>query len=151
MDMNIIKLNVHSNQECFDKAVRYLKGMPRQATTVPGGSCVYETEDGKLNCIVGAMLVLDTPDKHSWARSIRSGVKDILRGGRKVEGGGSRYAIDQNGVASDLLSALQGVHDSGNHWDVRGFVGWWRLEQVAHSWGLKTDVLDAERTDAVSV
>lgn len=139
MDMNIIKLNVHNDQEAFDKAVRHLKGMRQRA--VLGNQCIYETEDGKNNCVVGAMLVLDTPAKHRWARKIVAGIKNLVREPHTADD--RAYRIDQNGVSPELLAELQFIHDDYAAWDADGFKNWPRLRSAAENWGLNTKALDA--------
>lgn len=146
MDMNIIKLSVHNDQEAFDAAARHLKGMRQRAVTPDGYNCVYETEDGKNNCVVGALLVLDTPDKKSWAKKVRNSVNNLLKGReRRYDETGPIYRIDKNGVSEHLLSQLQGAHDSVHYWGADGFnwSGWQRMRDIAVSWGLNTKVLDA--------
>lgn len=151
MDMNIIKLKVHNNQEAFDAAVRHLNGMRRRAATADARTCVYETEDGKANCVVGALLVLDTPDKHKWAKKVRASVENVLRGTlhRSIgRGDGDRpgeYLVDENGVDPGLLARLQSIHDDKFSWSPEGFVGWGRLRAGAAAFDLNTKALDALR------
>lgn len=144
MDMNIIKLSVHNDQEAFDAAARHLKGMRQRAATPDGYNCVYETEDGKSNCVVGALLVLDTPEKKSWAKRVRNSVSGLLlgRAPRHLETG-PIYRIDKNGVSEYLLQQLQGAHDSSDYWDETGYKGWGRMRFIAEERSLNTKALDA--------
>lgn len=146
MDMNIIKLSVHNDQEAFDAAARHLKGMRQRAATPDGYNCVYETEDGKNNCVVGALLVLDTPEKKSWAKKVRNSVTNLLKGReRRNDETGPVYRIDKNGVSEYLLANLQGAHDSAHYWSADGFneQGWERMRYIAEGYDLNTKALDA--------
>lgn len=142
----LIKLVVHTDQEAFDKAVNYFATAPKRAVSPDTSSCVYETEDKKQHCVVGALLKLDTPEKHRWAQTAQGGVDDLIYDGNEDLGilePGS-YLIDVNGINPDLLGALQNAHDDRYNWE-DGFVGWGQMTIIAADFGLDTKALDAKR------
>lgn len=144
----LIKLSVQTDQEAFDAACRHFARMTKRA--VNGSSCVYETPDGKNHCIVGALLKLDTPDKHQWAKHVGGGWDDVawqedygVECLEDLPAGG--YLVDVNGLTYELPADLQNIHDEAANWDEDGFIGWWMLEDLAINYNLNTKVLDAVR------
>lgn len=144
----LIKLVVHTDQEAFDKAVNYFASAPRRAVAPDASFCVYETEDRKQHCVVGALLKLDTPEKHRWAQNASGGVSDLAycEGEDLGHLEPGQFVIDTNGVDEELLVALQEAHDNRFNWELDvGFVGWSELAEVAEAFGLDTKELDAKR------
>lgn len=144
----LIKLVVHNDQEAFDKAVNYFATAPKRAVAPDASFCVYETEDKKQHCVVGALLKLDTPEKHKWAQEARGGVSDLAycEGEDLGDLEPGQFVIDTNGVGEELLVSLQEAHDNRYNWEQGvGFVGWSDLAEVAVTFGLNTKELDAKR------
>lgn len=145
----LIKLVVHTDQEAFDRAVNYFATAPKRAVAPDTSFCVYETKDRKQHCVVGALLKLDTPEKHRWAQTAQGGISDlVVTPGEDLsflEEPGV-FAIDINGIDPDLLLALQETHDNRYNWEQDvGFVGWSELADVAATFGFDTKELDAKR------
>jgi hypothetical protein len=150
MDTTIITLKAKTNQEAFDMVARHLKNMPRRAVT-EDADCVYETEDDKNKCAIGALLVLDSPRKHKWAKRVRASISDLVcsrreSAERRAESAGvEAFCVMPGDVDISLLQAMQRAHDSGDHWVANGFgVGGWRwMRRLAEDYGLNTKALDA--------
>jgi hypothetical protein len=147
MDTNIITLKAKTNQEAFDMVARHQKNMPARAQT--DGDCVYESEDDKRKCAIGALLNLNTPRKHTWAKRIRSSISDLVCSRREhatrraEEAQVDAFCVMPGDVDVYLLQKLQGVHDDSYSWRGGGFVGWAEMRDLARSRGLNTKVLDA--------
>jgi hypothetical protein len=150
MDTNIITLKAKTNQEAFDMVVRHLKNMPRRAVT-EDADCVYETEDDKNKCAIGALLVLDSPRKHKWAKRVRASISDLVcsrreSAARRAERAGVEpFCVMPGNVDVSLLQAMQRKHDDSGCWNADGFSdwGWDAMRAIAFSYGLNTKALDA--------
>lgn len=146
--MDLITLSVTTEQEAFDAVARHLATMPERAV-IPNPKpeyvgtnpvvCVYETDDGKRRCALGALMVLDTPEKHQWARTTMGGVDDVGWTEEWPEQG----RVDYGDISWELLAELQNAHDTEEHWGPQGFDlnGWAFLADVAVNYGLNTDAL----------
>jgi hypothetical protein len=151
MDTNIITLKAKTNQEAFDMVARHLHGMPARAMSDSGGSCVYESEDDKRKCAVGALLDLNSPRKHAWAKAIRSSITDLTCGRpdtakrRAAEAAVDPFCVMPGDVSVALLQDLQRIHDDSGLWGSEGFRprGWDRMSALATDFGLNTKALDA--------
>lgn len=148
MDTNIITLKAKTNQEAFDMVARHLHGMVARAYDHKDLACVYETEDDKSRCAVGALLVLDTPAKHRWAKKVRAAIKDLVYGQREKAtahaecSGLAPLCVFPGDVDVSLLQEMQQAHDSQYDW--RGaFTGWDRMRDIAGEYDLNTKALDA--------
>lgn len=142
----LIKLVVHTDQEAFDRAVRFFASAPRRAVNPTSNFCVYETPDGKNHCVVGSMLKLDTPEKHQWARTAQGAFSDLAYDEEWDDPAESReYLIDPNGINWELMAALQNAHDYADEWGPDGYRGWASLATIAIDFGLDTEVLHAVR------
>jgi hypothetical protein len=150
MTLTLIDLTVHSNQQAFDAVARHLSKMTARAV-IPNPReeyrltnpwvCVYETPDGKEHCAIGGLLVLDTPEKHEWARATMGGTDDVAW--YEGEGVGVGTYVDFGGIDSDLLAALQSVHDEQYNWNESGFFAWEKMDEIADRYGLSREALDA--------
>jgi hypothetical protein len=149
----LIKLTVKDDQQAFDKVMRHLSKMTEPAmgpNPKPGAMgmpklCLYETPDGR-RCAIGALMDLNAPKKHAWAKSVVAGFEDIqydpdYDDDQYPEDG---YWVDVGNVNPWLLIDLQVLHDTLANWtDGVGFHAWDLATNIAKLHGVNMDALDA--------
>lgn len=148
MTAQLIKINARSNQDAFDKVVRHLASMRQRAMILDentGTICMYETPE-KEHCAIGALLVLDTPEKHAWAQEAKGDVESVLYDPEYPEYmPQDGFSIDPGDFDPCFLAGLQGLHDAPANWGDDGFEGWDDLLDFAVDYGLETEVVNAAR------
>lgn len=125
-------------QEYFDRAVKHLHSLPRQATNTSTGYCQYLTDDG-LKCIVGAFI----PDGHE-AQSNKGGVLTLAEDHPDLAG--IAWPDDTFGSGARMAFELQSdVHDEPNNWTRDGFNNPEILLDIAERYDLNPAVVTARR------
>jgi hypothetical protein len=128
-------LKAATNQEAFDKMVKHL--FKQGGRAMDGSVCTYYDPETKNRCAVGALInggLLRRQDR-------RTGITQL------VERGIIGVPL---GVSTNLLSAVQAVHDAGSYWygDTLKPAAVRRLREVAEDFSLDTTVLEKLATKA---
>jgi len=98
-----------TNQEAFDKVYKYLMQQKEKSIHKTYGHCVYAGDNGNA-CAVGCLLPrelcmqLDQLDCPAWRDIVKSKNPAAIEAGKILRG-----------VSTELLTALQRVHDREPH------------------------------------
>lgn len=112
-------------QEYFDKTVKHIRSLPRQAVS-DIGTCLYRTEDG-LACAVGVHI----PDGHP-ACSAPGTVRDLIPVYPDLVG-----VVAPGGPCGlPLAYMLQTAHDDARNWDEGGFINHKALDNIGRAFDL---------------
>lgn len=118
------KLNVHTDQQAFDKVRAHLATMTRQSVN-PTGTCLYAGPN-KARCAISALIKATHRDVAELDIIHLSGIGYLINGGH----------VDPGNVSKELLISLQAVHDDCENWTKDGFRDM-ALFEVARTHGLK--------------
>lgn len=141
----MLTLKAHTDQEAFDLVIRHLAFQPRRSTD-EHGNCIYIAgpdnllPDGKRNrCAAGALIA--ESDEEALAEINEFDANSGVGWHGMVDDQYGPGLVDAEDVDTELVSALQDLHDTSSNWVDDGFANWTDAYAIAERFGVDPGVV----------